>query len=267
MTHKNKVIAIAAALAASPSFSFSQVSVTSGTYSQNFDGLTVTISSMPWTNNVTLPGWYAFKTTPTSSGPVTHIGTTSKIGTALALHGDTPDYALGSGNIFSGGDVNFGIRLVNNTGSTVSGFSVSYVGEQWFRADNTVQVTDSLNFSYHIFDSGTGSIIAENWVNVPALDFTSPNASAKSEATLNGNAPENQVTFSSWIAGVSLAEGQELWLRWTATDRASFNDHGLAIDNLVVTFGAIPEPAAYAALLGSLTLLAAGLRRRGRKTA
>lgn len=247
--------------------SLAQVSVTSGTYTQNFDGLAVSGTSQPWVNNATLPGWSAYQVTNTTQGPITSLVTGQSSNPRLGWYGNAQDYSLGSGYTGSTGNVSIGLCLVNDTGATVNSFSVDYTGEQWFRAPNSVQAADSLTFSYQIFDSGTGSLAATNWITVPGLDFISPNATANSMASLNGNASENRITYSSWIADIALADGQELWLRWTATDNEAFNDHGLAIDDLTVTFGAIPEPAAYAAVLSSLTLLAAGLRRRGRKTA
>jgi hypothetical protein len=165
------------------------------------------------------------------------------------------------GNTFSSG---FGVRLVNNTGSFVTSFSVSYIGEQWSRGANASQATDKLTFSYQIFDSGTGSLASTGWISVSSLDFTSPNASISSVANLDGNLPENQTSVFNSVTGISLAEGQELWLRWVAVDTLSFNDHHLAIDDLTVTFGAIPEPATSAVCIGIGAALLAGFRRRYR---
>ncbi len=156
----------------------------------------------------------------------------------------------------------FGVRLVNNTGALVTDFSVSYIGEQWSRGENATQVSDSLAFSYQIFDAGTGSLAFSSWISAANLDFISPDAGLSTAANLDGNLSENQAAVSGAITGSSLADGQELWIRWLATDGLSITDHHLAIDNLTVTFGAIPEPAAFAAWLGASAALTAGLRRR-----
>src|SRR6188474_1107948 len=40
-----------------------QISMSNGTYAENFDSLSNMVgANIPWTNNVTLPGWYASKT-------------------------------------------------------------------------------------------------------------------------------------------------------------------------------------------------------------
>lgn len=44
-----------------PSAASAQILMSGGNYSQNFDSLGISDTGNPWTNNVTLPGWYASK--------------------------------------------------------------------------------------------------------------------------------------------------------------------------------------------------------------
>lgn len=239
-----------------------QVNVTTGTYSQNFDSLATSGTMHPWINNETLPGWYAAY----NDVPMSEFGASSgrygaRVLTSYGSVGST-DRALGTG--IDGGGYNiplhFGVSLLNATGSDFSGFSVAYTGEQWARNDYDSPYLDSLEFSYQIFDAGTGSILAETgWTTVPSLSFTTPNTV---KGNLDGNAAGNFTHLFDSITGIVLADGQELWLRWTATNAFIGADDDLAIDNLTVTFGAIPEPAAAAALLALYGLTLAASRRR-----
>ncbi len=244
-----------------------QVSVNSGVYNQDFNTLP-NVSAGVWVNNATLPGWYS---TYNGNPTVAYSVGAGRNGTAgvITSYGSTgsTDRALGSGLDTGGGDVtNFGVCLINSTGSSYASFSLSYTGEQWARSPNGIQVPDSLAFSYQIFDLGMGSLNASSgWVSFTALDFVSPNATLTAAAnSLDGNASGNFINQSAGISSVSLGVNQELWLRWTAADNPVKNDHDLAIDNLTVVFGVIPEPSTYASIAGAFSLLGAVLRRTKR---
>ncbi len=235
-------------------------------YSQNFDTLASTGSNQDWVDNSTLVGWYS-----TYDGiPTTRYYTVNGVASydpALNAYGSGSDRALGTGMDFGVTPLSFGVGLSNQSGSLVTDFSVGFTGEQWARKNNIPQVADSLSFSYQIFAAGAGSLlVASGWVAVPALNFTSPNISANTLAVLDGNAPGNQTALFTTLTGMSLAPDQELWLRWTATALAgATRDHDIAIDDLTVTFGAIPEPASFAAI-GGLAVLARCMLTRRRKT-
>lgn len=249
-----------------------QISAT-GTYTQNFDTLASTGTSQTWTNNSTLPGWYgAWKLT--NSGSYQALSNYTVAGTA-SIGGSGPQLlSYGVGSERSLGTVNdsvtatsFGARFANSGLSAIGGFSVSFDGEQWGRQAHSTPTPDILYFSYKIYSSGIGNsglLDDTGWTRVSALDFTSPNWTDGSAANLDGEAAANRVEdTSAWIADVTLQPGQELWLRWTGYDEAVGN-HGLAIDNLTVTFGAIPEPASFGALLALAGLGYAGAGRRRR---
>ncbi len=228
----------------------------SGVYTQDFDSLTGTGSW--WTENSTLRGWYATEET-------LGIGTGSGQGvSSIGYAGGQGDRALGA----KGGDGRtelFAVRFANATSLTLTGLSVSFDGEQWYRNPSITPRSSTLRFEYQIFDAGAGyEYKSTGWVSVPALDFISPNAALTTAANLDGNAPENRVRdIQALIEGVSIAPTQEIWLRWVSYGVAlGVPVHGLGIDNLSVSFAtAIPEPAAFACLAG-LGALGVGFSRR-----
>lgn len=226
-----------------------QVTGSGGPYTQNFDSLTrTTPAGSPWVDNVTLPGWYA-STTFMGYGTNLTFDNTGPSGSTDRALGAEPDYP----------PVLFGARFVNGSGGMMSGFSVTYDGEQWQSGGS---LAPGLVFSYRIFSAGAGSISALNgWVDIPALNY---NGSVYTFGILpvDGNQAANrQAGINSSITGINLAPGEELWIRWSASDNGA-TSVVLAVDNLSVSFTAIPEPAAYTALLGCAALLLARSARR-----
>jgi endonuclease/exonuclease/phosphatase family metal-dependent hydrolase len=218
-----------------------QVLMSAGTYTQNFDALASTGTANPWTDNVTLPGWYAATNlTSIKSGTVTlyNAGTGSSTAGALYSFGDSGSTDRALGSLASGGLGNLacGVRLTNDTAFAQTNFMVSYTGEQW-RVANTN--TQTLAFAYQIGASLTNADAAnvQSWTPFAALNFNSPTTNGTARA-LAGNDPTNQVIFTNvFLAGVVVQPGQELFLRWQDPDDASFDD-ALAIDNLTVSFQA-----------------------------
>jgi len=232
----------------------------SGVYTQNFDSLTGTGSW--WTENITLRGWYATEETLGISGGqfqgVTSIGSASGLDRALGAKGGDGRTEL------------FAVRFANATSLTLTGLSVAFDGEQWYRNPSITPRSSTLRFEYQIFDAGQGGAYADyhvGWVPVPALDFISPNAALTTAENLDGNAPENSVRdIQALIDGVSIAPTQEIWLRWVSYGVAlGIPVHGQGIDNLSVSFiTVIPEPAAYTGLAGLGALGLTLSRRRAR---
>jgi hypothetical protein len=243
-----------------------QVGVT-GSYAQNFDSLTGTVGGRPWNDNVTLPGWYV---TSTSYGLGFGVGEGIYSMGNTGGQGDRALGALGGSGIpdISGISDFMAVSFKNLTSFTLTSVSVTFDGEQWNRTAATNQRPSSLLFSYQVFDAGAGAIYFygnAGWTFVPALDFTSPNATLTTGSSLDGNAPENSVRgIQSFIDGFTLLPGQELWLSWGSFARPLGTPiHGLGIDNLNVSFASsVPEPASYAAVAGGLILGFAALRRR-----
>ncbi|MEY4917526.1 MAG: hypothetical protein RL616_1439 [Verrucomicrobiota bacterium] len=212
-----------------------QVLVGAGTYSQNFDSLAT--ANAFWTNNVTLPGWYASKAGADNTNTLAGAGTSISGGLySFATNGvnSAADRALGSVATGTITPTYYGVRFTNNTASTVTNILVSYTGEQWRVGSSAT--AQKLAFSYLVTNAPiTNSFSSVAWVNFPALDFSAPNATGTS-LPLDGNAPSNRTAFTNvLLTGVTVPPGQEIFLRWQDVDDTG-NDSGLALDDLTVNF-------------------------------
>ncbi len=237
---KNKfVLFVVLACAAGILPSQAQISMSVGSYSQNFDALGA--ASANWTNNVTLPGWYGSKGNGDATNYVAGAGTSTGGGMySFGVSGVNPsaDRALGTLGASSITYI-FGVRFTNNTASTVTNVAISYTGEQW-RSGTTVN-PQSLAFSYQVSSVPITNTHSGVWVNFAALDFVSPNLSAAG-AALDGNASTNQQVFANInLTGVVVLPGQELAVRWLDVDDSPGFDNALAIDDVSVIFtGDVP---------------------------
>ena len=213
---------------------------------QNFNTL-ITSGSGTWTDNSTIPGWYH---TRTGSGNLIVAGTGSSNSGALYSFGASSSTERALGSVGSGnsavGDLWWGVRVQNNTGSTITSLSIDYIGEQW-RYSGTA-AAQTVDFSYQTGTNLT-SLSTGSWTNVAALDFTSPIISGSTGA-LDGNNSANRLSISS-ILPVTLNPGDEIMLRWF-DDNHSGSDHGLAIDDFSITaFGAAAPTVVEFALASS----------------
>ena len=246
-----------------------QIFCSSGTYVQNFDSLATTNNW--WTNNVTLPGWYASKASADNTNTLAGTGTSTAGGIySFATNGVNPvtDRALGSVTTAATTPIYYGVRFINDSSSTMSNILVSYTGEQW-RAGNSATV-QKLAFSYLVSSTPiTNSYGGSGWNNFTSLDFSSPVAAGVSTA-LDGNAPANRTVFTSVpLTGVAVSPGQEFFLRWQDTDDTG-NDSGLAIDDLTVSFQTVSNappvtnnPVASIGTNTSITLLTYNVKGNG----
>ncbi|MEH2062181.1 MAG: DUF4347 domain-containing protein, partial [Nostoc sp.] len=202
------------------------VSITS-TYSQNFDSLSKSGTSIPWANDSTIAGWYATRTTYDPSTGSNSVGGLYSFGTSASA----ADRALGSVASGTTGTIYYGLRLLNNTGLPITKLEVGYTGEQWRNGGNISQ--QKLNFSYQTGSTLT-SLTTGTWTPVTSLDFTGPIATANS-ATLNGNTSANRVVITPVIFNLAtpIANGEEIILRWEDINDGG-NNHGLAIDDVSV---------------------------------
>ena len=212
-----------------------QILLSSGSYTQNFDSLAIS-GSPPWTDNSTLPGWYASKSA--SPNAVTNYLTGAGAANTGAIYsfGDSGSGERALGSIGSGtpGNFAYGVRFTNDTPSAQSNFVVSYTGEEWRVADAALQ---TLSFSYRVGTQLTNADApnSQAWTAFPALSFTSPNTGTNATA-LKGNDPTNRVAFANvLLTNVVLQPGDELFLRWFDPNDGGFDD-ALAVDDLTVTF-------------------------------
>jgi hypothetical protein len=241
---------------------FSQVNLTTTTYSQDFNGLQSS-GSVTWANNTTLTGWYAVKN---STGQIATIGVNTGSTTAAGLYsfGSTAsaDRALGGAitNAFaaSPGGIAYGLRLKNQTGSSLASITISYTGEQW-RKDNTA--IQKLTFAYktgsNLTTLDSTSLTGSGFTAVSALDFSSPIITSGG-AALDGNLAANRTVISNVIITFPspIANGQEILLKWFDTNDSG-NDHQLTIDDLSLSVTpASPSLVVTPNTLSSLTYVA-----------
>jgi hypothetical protein len=231
------------------------VSDSNPTYSQNFDSLpgSPNGSDIVWTNNSTLPAWYAnrnqLRISDGSGASLDSAGFARLISFGTASNADR---ALGaSHHTFSADTTVFGVRFVNNTGKTLDHFTATFDGEQWRRANVTNPSNQSLTFQYAI---NPVSLTNGTYLSVPGLSFESidDGGNGSGGAGLNGNTISLR-RISATVTHVSWAPGASLWLRWSDIDDAGVNDHGLGIDNFEFSTDFDGMPAASDSQ-GNLTL-------------
>jgi uncharacterized repeat protein (TIGR01451 family) len=223
------------ALAAIATPAAAQVSLTAldVPYAQSFDGLPAS-GSATWTNNSTIPGWYHARTgagtTVVANDGSSNAGNLYSYGTGTST--DRALGSLGSGNAAIG-NLFWGVRLLNNTGATITSLDVAYTGEQW---RNSAAAAQTIAFSYLVGSPGVTGSLAEfqsAGTAVTNLDFTSP-ITGGTAAALNGNVDPNRTIETFTIDGLDIPNGTEVMLRWSDPDHTGA-DHGLAIDDFSVT--------------------------------
>jgi PKD repeat protein len=117
---------------------------------------------------------------------------------------------------------------VNASGGFITAFTVSYTGEQW-RVGGMPSVNNTLVMQF--------SLNGANWsVMGAAFDFNTPVDSDNSGA-LDGNDPANRVIGigDTFTLPAPLANGGVFYLRWADADNTQ-QDHGIAVDDLMITF-------------------------------
>ncbi|MES2920349.1 MAG: immunoglobulin domain-containing protein [Verrucomicrobiota bacterium] len=206
-------------------------------YSQSFDTLPAS-GTFTWTNNSTLPGWYAADGTGNlNTAAVTTSGSGNAAALILASVGTSgnPDRALAYHTQVESAPTHLGLAFANNSGQELTSFTLAYSPEQWREAATGRSVTVTVQYQ-------GGAALADlhaatGWTTIPGLDFSTYEGSVSSATTLTApNIP------------VSVPAGTSLWIRWrfsnTATTATNAHDI-LAIDN--VTFSATsgtPVPTA-----------------------
>ena len=215
-----------------------------GVYTQNFDSLPTSGTSIAWTNDTTLQGWHLFRQ-PEPATAITSMNAGDGSSNAGAFYsfgangaGPLTDRALGgigAGSAYFGTPASgavagwLALSLTNTTGTTVNTLEISYDGEQWRNGGNTSPQT-------MVLEIGFGNTYANvtTWTPVGAsFDFTSP-LHVATAAALDGNSATNRVAnIGGTLTNLSWNNAATLWLRWTERNDAG-NDHGLALDNLKV---------------------------------
>ena len=163
--------------------------------------------------------------------------------------------ALGSGSFFGA----VGTSLVNDTGMTLTSFSVSYAHEIWAVQGTTTQnaTEDRMAFAYG-FSGGAATaanyLTSSSMIALTDLDAVSP-ASNMVTGAVNGDNPNRQrdgnsaafrTVKTATVSGISWEPGQSLYLRWSDTDSSGF-DATQGIDDFA--FSAVPEPSVWISLM------------------
>lgn len=227
-----------------------QVSYTTAgsSYLQNFDTLPATGTAgttFTWTDNSTLPGWYAALGTTSAPATIGRISDGSINSGSVYSFGVLSDADRALGSIGSGSTgptggpqgIYYGMQLVNNTGVTLGSFTISYTGEEW-RATGTASlnttVQNTLSFAY---STTAASIYDTGYNSATSLDFKAPAAGSPPgytalDAAVNGNTATYQSAVSNTVTILGgWAPGASLWVRWLDINDPG-NDQGLALDNL-----------------------------------
>lgn len=237
------------------------VAVHSGalSYTQDFDSLGAVTTA--WTNDLTLPGWYAQinngNTALTSArdsdgSSSAHTGLLN-LGTAAAA-----DRALGSKATGTGAVANIAYAVsLQNSGTTALALStLTYTGELWRTNTGTgtplVAVSEAFTLFYQVSNapvtnirSGTDYPTAVAGTGFTALgpgaDWISPvntpmSVNNTANGVLDGNAPANRTTVTyAPTSPIPLLPGQFLMIKWTDTNKGGTDGHQ-GIDDVTVTF-------------------------------
>ncbi|MBX7109298.1 MAG: putative metal-binding motif-containing protein [Chitinophagales bacterium] len=237
--------------------SIGQQSYSSGTYTQDFNGLPnsgtfsfIGLGNGPFNftaaplNVATMNGWQLLKFTGSGSNAVFLVGTGSGNGGGAYSFGSTGSTDRAVGSLASGTVTSaFGILLTNNSGTAIGSFTITYRGEQWRNGGSNTQ--NKLAFSYKI----GGNISGTGFTAEPLLDFVSLKTSSTA-ATLDGNASGNFTTISATVSNIVWPDGATLVLKWADNDETGADD-GLAIDDF--NFTGFPAPPTISTVTTSFT--------------
>lgn len=238
-----------------------QVSYTGGVYTQDFDSLATSGTANVFTDNITLPGWYA-KSGDTGYvqndlGVFSLVVPTTFTNTANEYRGDngtsnTGDiYSFGTtaateralGSIGSGTPPDFftALAIKNDSGTPLSSFTVTYDGEQWrvggsatgATAQNVTNRPETIFFYYRV--GGTDIDNTGTWIPVTGLNFTSPTFPPTGTGNaIDGNAAANRVAGITATISAPIQPNDVIWLMWVDVDSPG-GDHAMAIDNVTFT--------------------------------
>jgi hypothetical protein len=153
--------------------------------------------------------------------------------------------------------VAFGANFQNASGSAMNRLNISYTGEEW-RLGAQGRGPDRLQFQYSL---NANSLTSGSWINVPGLDFLTPNLIGV--GAHNGNLAANQTAIAGSIGFLNIPIGANFWIRWVDMALPGGGpEDGLGVDNLTVS--AIPEASTVAAGIGLTALLGYAFLRQVR---
>ncbi len=167
-------------------------------------------------------GSYVVGTGSSNAGGAYSFGAASSTDRALG--------SLGSGTVTP---VHYGAKFTNHTGAVITSLAISYTGEMWRRGTATAGEGLTFTYSTDATDLTTGTFTAAS-----SLNFASPgdNCSATQNTATNGNSAACRLAISGTISGLTIPDGQSIWIRWTDVDTTG-SDDGMAIDDFSLTAG------------------------------
>lgn len=245
--------------------SHAQIILSNTSYFQDFNTLGSGVTN-PWNQSSTIAGWEAFRKPGSTWNAVTAYK--SNPGNAMnyglySLGSDALDRGLGA-RPHSGdnGSFMYGTGFQNDLGSTITSITISFRAEVWWKT--ATDSTQTLEFQYNTEESGVNA--SQGWVTSQPLSFSWTNTIAGGTGHVDGNSVGSMM--SATISGLSIAQGEELWLRWLDIDDA-VADFGMGIDDFSISFetasaGPVPEPATIT-LAASAAALAIRRKRRAKQ--
>ncbi len=260
------VLLLGGFLLTAPAVVTADISYTGSTINENFDSLGSTTVSSVFSSTIgvqaNVPGTTGFEGTKIAGDGSSATGLVASNGSgnsgAIYTFGATGNSDRALGAIASGSNaMAFGFRLVNNSASILQDITVSFTQENWRSSTssvNTIVASWSTSASASDFLS-----TASGFTAVSSLDLVGP-APVVTNGALDGNSAANQAARSFTFAGINLAVGSSLYLRWQDFNDVG-NDAGLAIDNMTISATAVPEPTS-AGLFALAGVAGMAFRRR-----
>jgi hypothetical protein len=229
-------------------------STSGATITQNFNSLpssgTNVITSTPNelsgspVNASAMGGWYLSSANGTVNG--LNGGTGTGIGGGAYNFGATSSTERALGSLASNSvSPRFGVLLTNNTGTTLTSFTVNFTAEQWRNGGSNA--VDSMVFSYKV---GATNVNDASGFTLNSSGNLKSSITSSTAGALDGNLSANQKVVSVTISSISWADGAVLGLRWDDVNKSG-NDDALAIDDW--SFSATAGPVLPTVSLGLST--------------
>ena len=180
----------------------------------------------PWVDNSTLPGWYY---SPNATNLILTNGGNPTPGLQLYVNPvDSDARALGSLTDFSLNSLYYGLQVTNGGSDVLTEFTISFYQVQWYGGNDAVNDTKPFAYSTDATSLTTGT-----WNSFTTLNLTG-------FSNGDGGIAPIVVFRSATITGLSIEQGESVWLRWYDGDAIDGGDAGAGVTDLSVI--AVPEP-------------------------
>ena len=164
--------------------------------------------------------------------------------------------ALGVLNSGVGEPNMFGAAFQNTSSGAINSLHISFTGEEW-QLGATGRGGQTLQFQYSL---NAGSLGSGTWINVPALNFTTPNLTGV--GAHDGTQAANQEQLASTLSFLNIPVGANFWVRWEdASIPGGGPQDGLGITDFSIS--SVPEVSTWFAALAATGFLAVVLWKKG----